>query len=184
VAVALARAETAALLSTCMLKRSPDASPFPAGRIALSGEFDREIASCSASEAELWYHRALAEGRAADRAAGRTLKGPHRSDLDVVFAEKEMPAALSSTGEQKALLIGLILAHAELVAGMSGMTPLLLLDEVAAHLDERRRAALFEKLAALGGQTFVTGTDAAFFSELPPAAARYRVANGALDRLE
>ena len=95
-----------------------------------------------------------------------------------------MPAALSSTGEQKALLIGLILAHAELVAGMSGMTPILLLDEVAAHLDQGRRAALFERLAALGGQTFVTGTDAALFSDLPVTAAHYRVAAGALDRLD
>ena len=108
----------------------------------------------------------LAEGRAADRAAGRTLEGPHRSDLDIIFAEKDMPAALSSTGEQKALLIGLILAHAELVAEMSGMTPILLLDEVAAHLDAGRRAALFARLAALGCQTFMTGTDAALFEAI------------------
>jgi len=167
-----------------MLRQPSGASPFPAGRIGLLGDFDREIAGGSAAESELRYRRALAEGRGPDRAAGRTLKGPHRSDLDIVFAAKDVPAALSSTGEQKALLIGLILAHAELVAGMSGMTPILLLDEVAAHLDAGRRAALFERLAALGGQTFVTGTDAAFFSDLPAGAARYRVAAGAVDRLE
>ena len=164
VAVALARAETMALLSAAMLRRCRRLRlPFRAGRIALVGRLRPEIAGRSAAEAELWYRRALAESRAADRAAGRTLNGPHRSDLDVIFAEKDMPAALSSTGEQKALLIGLILAHAELVAGMSGMTPILLLDEVAAHLDASRRAALFERLAALGCQTFVTGTDAALF---------------------
>ena len=184
VAVALARAETAALLSATMLRRSTGASAFPAGRIGLLGAFDREIAGGSAAEAELRYRRALAEGRAADRAAGRTLHGPHRSDLDVVFAEKEMPASLSSAGEQKALLIGLILAHAELVAGMSGMTPILLLDEVAAHLDRNRRSALFERLAALGGQAFMTGTDAALFADLPAGTVHYRVAGGMLDRLE
>jgi DNA replication and repair protein RecF len=184
VAVALARAETVALLSTSMLRRSGEASPFPAGRLGLDGDFDREIAGVSAAEAELGYRRALAEGRAADRAAGRTLKGPHRSDLAVVFAVKEMPAALSSTGEQKALLIGLILAHAELVAGMSGMTPILLLDEVAAHLDVGRRAALFERVVALGCQSFMTGADPALFAGLPAGASRYRVAGGAVDRIE
>src|SRR3954447_6998519 len=110
------------------------------------------IAGRSAAEAELHYRRQLRDSRPADRAAARTLHGPHRSDLDVAFAEKGMPAALSSTGEQKALLIGLVLAHAELVAGVSGMTPLLLLDEVAAHLDRRRRAALFDRLVGLGCQ--------------------------------
>lgn len=179
VAVALARAETTALLSGRMLRHATDAT-FPLGRISLAGDFDREVAGRSAAESELWYSRVLSEGRSADRAAGRALIGPQRSDLHVVFAEKDMPAALSSTGEQKALLIGLILAHAELVAEMSGMTPLLLLDEIAAHLDAGRRAALFARLAALGGQTFVTGTDATLFSGLPGNAARYRVAGGSL----
>ena len=89
---------------------------FPAGRLSLAGDFDAAVAGRSAAEAELAYREALAVGRAADRAAGRTLEGPHRSDLDVVLAAKDMPAALSSTGEQKALLIGLILAHAVIVA--------------------------------------------------------------------
>jgi DNA replication and repair protein RecF len=89
-----------------------------------------------------------------------------------------MPASISSTGEQKALLIGLILAHAELVAHVSGMAPVLLLDEVAAHLDPARRAALFARLAALGCQAFLTGTDPALFAELPAQAARYHVEDG------
>jgi DNA replication and repair protein RecF len=146
--------------------------------VALDGAFGAAIAGRSAAEAELWYCGVLAEGRAADRAAGRTLEGPHRSDLKIFFAEKDMPAALSSTGEQKALLIGLILAHAELVAQVSGMTPVLLLDEVAAHLDPGRRAALFARLNALGCQAFLTGTDASLFAALPPEAARFHVADG------
>lgn len=184
VAVALARAETTALLSSQSVKRAADTSPFPLGRIGLSGDFDRRVASGTATDAELWYRGILAEGRAADRASGRTLIGPHRSDLDVVFAAKEMPAALSSTGEQKALLIGLILAHAEIVAEMSRMTPLLLLDEVAAHLDAARRTALFKRLAALGGQAFLTGTDATLFTNLPADAERFRVAGGRLEKIE
>jgi DNA replication and repair protein RecF len=183
VAVALARAETTALLSARIVRRGSEASPFPPGRINLSGDFDREVAGRSASETELRYRRALAESRAVDRAAGRALLGPQRSDLQIIFAEKDMPASLSSTGEQKALLIGMILAHAELVAEMSGMTPILLLDEVAAHLDAGRRAALFSRLAELGGQTFVTGTDPSLF-EGARGAARYRVAGGALHRLD
>jgi DNA replication and repair protein RecF len=183
VAVATARAETVTLLSARMA-RDTGADAFPAGRIALAGVFDQALAGCSASESELWYRDALAAGRAADRAAGRTLQGPHRSDLEVVFAAKDMPAARSSTGEQKALLIGLVLAHAEIAAEASGMTPILLLDEVAAHLDPGRRVALFERLASLGCQTFMTGTDSALFADLPVDAARYHVANGAIDRVD
>ncbi len=160
------------------MARAEGASLFPVGRLSLEGDFDRAVVGRSAAEAELWYRDRLKAGRAADRAAGRTLEGPHRSDLDVVLAAKDMPAALSSTGEQKALLIGLILAHAAIVAETSGMTPILLLDEVAAHLDAARRAALFDKLAALGCQSFLTGADPALFDELPAEAARYRVAGG------
>jgi DNA replication and repair protein RecF len=181
VALALARTETAALLSARMAG-APTAS-FPAGSIALSGEFDAAIAGRKASDAEIWYRDALATGRAADRAAARALLGPHRSDVDVVFAEKNMKAALSSTGEQKALLIGLVLSHAELVAQITSMVPVLLLDEVAAHLDRDRRAALFTRLAELGAQVFMTGADLALFTGLPAEASRYRVAAGRLDLL-
>jgi DNA replication and repair protein RecF len=182
VAVALARAETTALLSARIVRRSLHASPFPPGRIKLSGDFDREVIGRSAAETELWYRRALTDNRGADRAAGRALVGPQRSDLEIIFAEKDMPAALSSTGEQKALLIGLILAHAELVAEMSGMTPILLLDEVAAHLDAARRAALFSRLAELGGQTFVTGTDPSLFEATRGTSALFRVGDGRVER--
>jgi DNA replication and repair protein RecF len=174
VAIALARAETVALLTTRIASES--GSDFPAGRLTLAGEFDAVVAARSAAEAELAYRGVLADARGADRAAGRTLKGPHRSDLDVVFAEKNMPAALSSTGEQKALLVGLVLAHAALVAEMSGMTPILLLDEIAAHLDPGRRAALFARLTTLGCQSFLTGTDPVLFADLGGAGEIFRVA--------
>ena len=112
----------------------------------------------------------LAAGRSRDRAAGRTLAGPHRSDLAVVHLGKGQPAALCSTGEQKALLLGIILAHADLVAEARAMRPILLLDEVAAHLDPLRRKALFERLTEAGGQVWMTGTEASLFAGAPPGA--------------
>jgi DNA replication and repair protein RecF len=180
VAVALARGETTAHISVRMAGAAERRSGFPAGRISISGEFERAIAGRTAAEAELWYRDALAEAREGDRAAGRTLSGPHRSDIEVMFSDKHMPAALSSTGEQKALLIGLILAHAELVSEVTGMKPVLLLDEVAAHLDPARRTALFGRLAALGCQTFVTGTDRALFADFPVRSELFHVGDGRL----
>lgn len=118
----------------------------------------------------------LAAARAGDRAAGRTLVGPHRADLDVRFGADGRPAALASTGEQKALLVSILLAHARLVAEVRGRPPLLLLDEAAAHLDEGRRGLLWTRLGALGGQLWVTGTDAGLFDGLE--AARFRVLDG------
>ena len=176
VAVALARAETAALLSA---RLAHDEGGFPAGQMHMRGEFDDRLAAISAADAEAWYRRALAAARPADRAARRTLLGPHRSDLDTLFAAKNIPAARCSTGEQKALLIGIVLSHAALVAEMAGMRPLLLLDEVAAHLDASRRAALFDRLAALGCQCFITGADAGLFTDLPESAAMFRIADNA-----
>jgi DNA replication and repair protein RecF len=112
----------------------------------------------------------LREGRRRDAAAGRTLSGPHRSDLSVLHAAKGQAAALCSTGEQKALLLSLVLAHAGLVADRTGRPPVLLLDEVAAHIDPMRRAALFERLAQTGGQVWMTGTESALFAGLEGAA--------------
>jgi DNA replication and repair protein RecF len=107
---------------------------------------------------------ALAAGRRRDMAAGRTLIGPHRADLSAIYAAKDMAAAHCSTGEQKALLMAIILAHAELVADRTGRTPLLLLDEAAAHLDSARREALFARLGGLGAQAWLSGTDATSFA--------------------
>lgn len=123
---------------------------------------------------------ALREGRRRDAAAGRTLAGPHRADLRVTHLDKDQPAHLCSTGEQKALLLGIVLAHAELVADRAGRSPILLLDEVAAHLDPGRRAALFERLAGRG-QVWMTGTEPALFEAVPASATRYRVAEGRVE---
>jgi len=117
-----------------------------------------------------------------DAAAGRTLDGPHLTDLQVVYAPKTMPAREASTGEQKALLIGLVLAHAALVAETTGIVPLLLLDEVIAHLDPNRRTALFTELARLGAQVWLTGADPASFAELRSSGEVFEVDNGRVTR--
>ncbi|MFD1988227.1 DNA replication/repair protein RecF [Mesorhizobium newzealandense] len=165
VAIAAARAEMVRLLAA-MIDKLPDTGPFPQADIGLSGDLEAEIASAPAVDVEERFRRTLADGRDRDRAAGRTLDGPHRSDLVVRHRPKAMPAELCSTGEQKALLVGIVLSHARLTGEMSGMTPILLLDEIAAHLDGGRRAALFSILEDLNCQAFMTGTDAALFSSL------------------
>ncbi|MER8461657.1 DNA replication/repair protein RecF [Mesorhizobium sp. M1409] len=165
VAIAAARAEMVRLLAA-MIDRLPDTGPFPQADIGLSGDLEAEVSSMPAVDVEERFRRTLAEGRDRDRAAGRTLEGPHRSDLVVRHRPKAMPAELCSTGEQKALLVGIVLSHARLTGEMSGMTPILLLDEIAAHLDGGRRAALFSILEELNCQVFMTGTDAALFSSL------------------
>jgi DNA replication and repair protein RecF len=149
-AVDAARRETVTLLGDVLATQG--AGAFPRAAIALAGETPDDLAA------------ALRRGRARDAAAGRTLDGPHRADLLVTHVDKAQPAALASTGEQKALLLGLILAHAELVAARVGRAPVLLLDEVAAHLDPTRRAALFARLAGRG-QVWMTGTEEALFAD-------------------
>jgi len=164
-AIAAARAELVRLLAA-MIARLPGDSPFPQAEIGLAGELEAAVGAMPAVDAEERFRRALAAGRERDRAAGRTLEGPHRSDLVVRHRPKAMPAELCSTGEQKALLVGLVLSHARLTGEMSGLAPILLLDEIAAHLDAGRRAALFSILEELNCQAFMTGTDAALFSSL------------------
>jgi DNA replication and repair protein RecF len=176
-AIAAARLEIVRLL-TGMIERLPEDSLFPKSDIALQGTLEEAIGEMPAVEAEEVYRRSLSENRARDRAAGRTLDGPHRSDLVVRHRPKDMPAELCSTGEQKALLTGLILSHARLVTELSGAPPILLLDEIAAHLDAGRRAALFEILEELGCQAFMTGTDAALFSSLEGRAQFLKVSGG------
>lgn len=165
VAIAAARAELVRLLAA-MIDRLPSSGPFPQADISLFGDLESDVATAPAVDVEERYRAALADGRERDRAAGRTLDGPHRSDLLVRHRPKAMPAELCSTGEQKALLVGIVLSHARLTGEMSGMTPILLLDEIAAHLDAGRRAALFSILEELNCQAFMTGTDAALFSSL------------------
>lgn len=165
VAIASARMELVGLLAG-MVEKLPDDGPFPKSDIALDGVLESMVGTAPAVDIETAFIARLADNRARDRAAGRTLEGPHRSDLTVTHRPKAMPAALCSTGEQKALLTGMILSQARLVAEMTGATPILLLDEIAAHLDPGRRAALFSILTDLDCQAFMTGTDAALFSSL------------------
>ncbi|MDH4992684.1 DNA replication/repair protein RecF [Aquamicrobium lusatiense] len=165
VAIAAARAELVRLLAA-KIEQLPGDGPFPQADIALSGELEAQVGTMPAVDVEEGFRRALATGRERDRAAGRTLDGPHRSDLIVRHRPKSMPAELCSTGEQKALLVGIVLSHARLTGEISGMTPILLLDEIAAHLDAGRRAALFSILEDMNCQAFMTGTDAALFSSL------------------
>jgi DNA replication and repair protein RecF len=122
----------------------------------------------------------LRAARPHDRAAGGASYGPHRADLAVAHAETGVPAARCSTGEQKSLLIAIVLGHAALLAEARGRPPILLLDEVAAHLDRRRRGALFAALRARGGQSWLSGTDEAVFAELGSAARFVRVEDGRL----
>lgn len=178
VAVAAARAETVGRLSAIIAAGGDEASPFPRAMIGLDGEIDRLVEGSAALDAEDRYRALLRQGRQRDRAAGRTLVGPQASDLLVRHAAKGIPAEQGSTGEQKALLIGLVLAHAGLVRAMSGLPPLVLLDEVAAHLDPRRRAALYQGLAELGCQVWMTGADPALFVDLPVGAQRFTVTAG------
>jgi DNA replication and repair protein RecF len=156
---------------------------FPSALLALSPLFspDENFASSSILEQALIGH--WQQSRPVDRAARRTLLGPHRVDLVVTHAQKSMPARLCSTGEQKGLLIGLILAHARLVASMTAMTPLLLLDEIAAHLDPLRRRALFGALDRLNTQVWMTGTDPILFEEMGVSAQRINVDTGTLSML-
>ncbi len=163
-AIAAARAEMVRLL-VAMIDRLPE-GPFPQADLALEGMLEAMVGQAPAVEVEERFRRALAGGRERDRAAGRTLDGPHRSDLVVRHRPKSMPAELCSTGEQKALLIGIVLSHARLTGEMAGSMPILLLDEVAAHLDAGRRAALFSILEELGSQTFMTGTEPVLFSSI------------------
>ncbi|MBC7522583.1 MAG: DNA replication/repair protein RecF [Sandarakinorhabdus sp.] len=163
--IAAARADTVAALAA-QLAAGPE-GPFARPLLALGG--DAPGADFAAK---------LAGSRAADAAAGRALIGPHRADLLVTHAAKGEAAARGSTGEQKALLIAIILAHAALVADRTGKSPLLLLDEIAAHLDPLRRAALFDRLAETGSQVWMTGTDAGLFDAVGAAATRLHVENG------
>jgi DNA replication and repair protein RecF len=178
VAVAAARQQTIAHLSGVIAATKGTASPFPFSELMLKGEIEDLIANRPALEVEEIYRRLLRQNRARDAGAGRTLIGPHTSDLLVRHGIKQAEAARSSTGEQKALLVGLVLAHARLVADLSGIAPFILLDEIAAHLDAARREALFERLAGLDAQVFLTGADRAAFAGLEGRAMMLRVVPG------
>jgi DNA replication and repair protein RecF len=180
VAVAAARAETVNRLSGALAEARDSAPEFPHAEIALDGWMEKLLVTQSAREIEDRYRVLLKDSRARDAAAGRTLDGPHRSDFVVTHAGKGIPATDASTGEQKALLIRLVLAHARLIKQMTGFAPLLLLDEVVAHLDPARRAALYDALSALGAQVWMTGADPTAFGDIIGRAQVFEVRNGGI----
>ncbi|MFY9892520.1 MAG: DNA replication/repair protein RecF [Xanthobacteraceae bacterium] len=179
VAVAGLRAEALHRLDSVLASRQ--GSNFPPVEIALDGWMEKLLPAHPAIEIEQRYRAVLRDNRGRDAAAGRTLDGPHLTDLLVVYRQKGIAAADASTGEQKALLIGLVLAHARLIAEMTGSAPVLLLDEVVAHLDPARRAALHGELAELGAQVWMTGADPALFAEIKDDAAMIEVNAGRLE---
>jgi DNA replication and repair protein RecF len=183
VAVAAGRAETAKRLSAALEASRDTAREFPQAQIALQGWMEQLLPDHSAVEIEDRYRSLLKDNRARDAAAGRTLDGPHLSDLVVSHASKNIPAADASTGEQKALLIRLVLAHASLIKQMTGFTPLLLLDEVVAHLDPSRRAALYDALSLLGAQVWMTGADPAAFGDIVGRAQVFLVRGGMVEQV-
>jgi DNA replication and repair protein RecF len=165
-AIAAARSETVAALAEVLAGMAVDGFARPV--LTLEDTTPPDLAA------------ALRAGRGRDAAAGRALLGPHRADLLVVHAGKGQPAARGSTGEQKALLIAIVLAHAALVRARRGAAPVMLLDEIAAHLDAGRRARLFARLAETGAQVWMTGTEAGLFAEAG-AATRLRLADGGIE---
>ncbi|WP_262271394.1 DNA replication/repair protein RecF [Microvirga yunnanensis] len=181
IAVVAARRETVERLASLILETREEESPFPFATMGLEGELDALVATLPAVDAEDRYRAILRDHRHRDRAAGRTLVGPQASDLLVRHGPKDIPANTASTGEQKALLIGLVLAHARLVASMSGIAPFVLLDEVAAHLDPRRRAGLYDALESLGGQVWMTGADPGLFAGLQGRADLLQVSAGVIE---
>ena len=179
VAVAMARLEYAGQLAG-QLEAAED-GPFPKAELAIDGWLEGLLADgMAAVEVEETYRDKLRALRSRDAAAGRATSGVHKTDLVVTHAPKAMRADLCSTGEQKALLIALVLANAKLQAALKDQAPLMLMDEVAAHLDEARRTALFEALAALGGQCWLTGTDRSLFAALEGRAEFYNVSGGTI----
>jgi len=181
VSVAAARQHLLARLTHHLAELSAVQSLFPSPVMALSGKLDGLLAKSTALQVEENLRDALRRMRRLDAETGRTTEGAHRTDLAVFYAGKNMPADQCSTGEQKGLLVSIILAHALMMQAEKGFVPLLLLDEVAAHLDDARRAQLFAHLKALDGQIWLTGTDAAIFRDLGADAALFKLANGAVE---
>jgi len=177
IAIACARSDLVARLDAAL---SEDSAPFPSAALQLSGELEGWLARLPALGAEDAFRDALAASRPRDAETGGAAVGPQRSDLVVTHRARGVAAAECSTGEQKALLLSIVLADARLTAARRGLAPLLLLDEVAAHLDAVRRDALFDRLRALGAQAWLTGTDGALFRGLAREAQCFDVMDGTL----
>ncbi len=181
IAIAAARLETLELLKAHLSFASESRFPIPV--LALEGEVENLIQAHPALAAEEKFACLLAGERTRDAERGQTGRGAHKTDLQAWHPEKALPASQCSTGEQKAMLTGIVLAAARLQMTVKGRSPILLLDEVAAHLDEQRRTSLFEEVATLGVQTWLTGTDAAIFSPLKGKAMFLHVADGVIENI-
>jgi DNA replication and repair protein RecF len=175
IAIAAARCQTAADLTRMA---AAGIGPFPAAIVTAAGEAEQWLGECPAVEAEDRLARALAGTRARDGELGGAAHGPHRTDMAVIHASQGLAAQAMSTGEQKTLLLSIVLGAARLQAEKRGFTPVLLLDEVSAHLDKNYRRALYEEVTALGAQAWLTGTDAGLFAALEGAARMFNVADG------
>lgn len=178
VSVVAARQYLLTRLSTHLSELAAAQSLFPVPAIALSGDVQSDLLKKPAVTVEAEWQERFYEARRRDAEIGRTTTGAHRTDLDVRYALKNMAADQCSTGEQKGLLVSIILAHALMMQAEKGFVPLLLLDEVAAHLDEARRTQLFQYLLALNGQVWLTGTDADIFKSIQPQAKMFSVVQG------
>ncbi|MDB5397011.1 MAG: replication/repair protein RecF [Rhodospirillales bacterium] len=172
VALAAARVDMVGRLAQAL---DAATGPFPRPIITAQGPIEARLMQEPALAVEDWLKAGLARNRSSDAAQGETQIGAHRGDLGVTYREKNVPAALTSTGEQKAMLVAIILAAARLAMAERGRTPILLLDEVAAHLDEARRQALYGEIGALGVQAWMTGTDRALFDALDGAAQHFSI---------
>ncbi len=186
VAIAAARQSAVTELAT-LLARTGTATrsgQFPWAEVTIDGDLEARTADCPAVEVEEEYKALLKDRRREDAGAGRTLNGPHRSDLHMVHGPKGIPARFCSTGEQKALLVGIVLAHARVIrTAFDGYAPLLLLDEVTAHLDGNRRQGLFDEILELGAQVWMTGTDPDLFAALGSGAQHWAVNEATLERI-
>lgn len=184
-AVAVAAARAAALEAlqgyVGQMNGADSALTFPRAELAISGQLEAKLGQIPAVQIEDEYRKLLRDSRGRDQQAGRTLSGPHRSDLLVVHSATGVEARLCSTGEQKALLIAITLAHARAVkVAFGGWAPVLLLDEIAAHLDAERRASLYAEVESLGSQAWMTGTDQSLFEAATGKMTKYTVASGAV----
>lgn len=182
VAIAAARTEFLTILQGACDQSDVAETLFPRALMALRGTIEELLAQAPALEVEEMFRYQLRESRSTDARTGGAATGPHKADLTVIYAAKDMPADQCSTGEQKALLIGITLAHSRLMAAERGAPPILLLDEVAAHLDKSRRAALYDILLSLGGQVWMTGTDALLFDSLSTKAHFFHVEKSRLEQ--
>lgn len=182
VAIAAARLECVERLQSACINTQHN--HFPLAKLVLRGTLEELLSHAPALEVEELFKYQLKSSRPRDEISGGAATGTHKTDLQVYYALKDMAADQCSTGEQKALLIGIILAHARLIKAERGNTPILLLDEVAAHLDENRRAALYEILMELGGQCWLTGTDESLFEHIKATAQFFSVKNAGISNYQ